>query len=147
MLKGDPAPNWRIETLTQFLVQTTRTDRRTARGDRLTGGAQRSLDLLACPVDRWHSSRAGRRNGPRALGAHSAVVDAAPPPPRLTRGTAPECRKNAQPPRESAVQLGPGGEIAEAFVWIREGLERNVPYDEFVRSILTATGTPEASPP
>ncbi|HEY2158058.1 MAG TPA: DUF1549 domain-containing protein, partial [Isosphaeraceae bacterium] len=31
--------------------------------------------------------------------------------------------------------------------WIRESLERNVPYDQFVRSILTATGTPESSPP
>ncbi len=31
--------------------------------------------------------------------------------------------------------------------WIRESLERNVPYDEFVRGILTATGSPETSPP
>jgi hypothetical protein len=31
--------------------------------------------------------------------------------------------------------------------WIRESLERNVPYDEFVRGILTASGTPETSPP
>ncbi len=31
--------------------------------------------------------------------------------------------------------------------WIRESLEGNVPYDQFVRSILTATGTPETSPP
>jgi len=31
--------------------------------------------------------------------------------------------------------------------WIRESLARNVPYDQFVRGILTATGTPETSPP
>ena len=31
--------------------------------------------------------------------------------------------------------------------WIRESLGRNVPYDEFVRGILTASGTPESSPP
>jgi hypothetical protein len=31
--------------------------------------------------------------------------------------------------------------------WIRESLAQNVPYDQFVRSILTASGTPETSPP
>jgi hypothetical protein len=31
--------------------------------------------------------------------------------------------------------------------WIRESLSRNVPYDQFVRSILAASGTPESSPP
>jgi hypothetical protein len=31
--------------------------------------------------------------------------------------------------------------------WIRESLANNVPYDQFVRSILTASGTPETSPP
>jgi plastocyanin len=40
----------------------------------------------------------------------------------VTRGSTPECRKNAPPPRESPVLTAPGGQIAEAFVWIREGL-------------------------
>ncbi|WZO97359.1 DUF1553 domain-containing protein [Isosphaeraceae bacterium EP7] len=31
--------------------------------------------------------------------------------------------------------------------WIRESLDTNVPYDKFVRSILSATGTPETAPP
>ncbi len=31
--------------------------------------------------------------------------------------------------------------------WIRESLDRNVPYDQFVRAILAASGTPETSPP
>ncbi|GAC1475944.1 MAG: DUF1549 domain-containing protein [Isosphaeraceae bacterium] len=32
------------------------------------------------------------------------------------------------------------------YDWIRENLARNTPYDRFVRSILAASGTPEASP-
>jgi hypothetical protein len=31
--------------------------------------------------------------------------------------------------------------------WIRESLDRNLPYDQFVRAILAATGAPETSPP
>jgi plastocyanin len=38
------------------------------------------------------------------------------------RGSTPECRKNAPPPRNGSVLLGAGGEVAEAFVWIREGM-------------------------
>jgi hypothetical protein len=30
--------------------------------------------------------------------------------------------------------------------WIRESLAKNVPYDRFVREVITATGTPETSP-
>jgi hypothetical protein len=33
------------------------------------------------------------------------------------------------------------------YDWIREGLERNVPYDQFVRGVLAASGTPEVAPP
>ncbi|WP_406695329.1 DUF1549 domain-containing protein [Singulisphaera sp. Ch08] len=33
------------------------------------------------------------------------------------------------------------------YDWIRENLARNTPYDQFVRSILAASGTPETSPP
>lgn len=31
--------------------------------------------------------------------------------------------------------------------WIRRSLQENVPYDQFVRSVLTATGDPETHPP
>lgn len=31
--------------------------------------------------------------------------------------------------------------------WIRESLETNKPYDQFVREIITATGSPEVNPP
>jgi hypothetical protein len=31
--------------------------------------------------------------------------------------------------------------------WIRESLDKNVPYDQFVKSIVAATGTPETAPP
>lgn len=31
--------------------------------------------------------------------------------------------------------------------WIRESLEKNKPYDQFVREILTASGSPEVNPP
>lgn len=33
------------------------------------------------------------------------------------------------------------------YDWIRENLARNTPYDQFVRSILAASGTPETAPP
>jgi hypothetical protein len=33
------------------------------------------------------------------------------------------------------------------YDWIRENLERNTPYDQFVRGILAASGTPETAPP
>ena len=48
---------------------------------RSAGGRGRPSVLLALEVEHCHSFRAGRRIGPRALGAHSAVVDAAPPRP------------------------------------------------------------------
>lgn len=31
--------------------------------------------------------------------------------------------------------------------WIRENLAKNVPYDQFVRSVIAASGSPETSPP
>jgi hypothetical protein len=33
------------------------------------------------------------------------------------------------------------------YDWIRENLARNTPYDQFVRAILAASGTPETAPP
>jgi Protein of unknown function (DUF1549)/Protein of unknown function (DUF1553)/Bacterial Ig-like domain (group 2) len=33
------------------------------------------------------------------------------------------------------------------YDWIRESLDHNTPYDQFVRSILAAIGTPETTPP
>ncbi len=33
------------------------------------------------------------------------------------------------------------------YDWIRENLAKNTPYDQFVRSILAASGTPETAPP
>lgn len=33
------------------------------------------------------------------------------------------------------------------YDWIRENLTRNMPYDQFVRQILAASGTPETAPP
>ena len=33
------------------------------------------------------------------------------------------------------------------YDWIRENLERNTPYDRFVRGILAASGTPKSAPP
>ncbi|MHC5538167.1 DUF1549 domain-containing protein, partial [Singulisphaera rosea] len=33
------------------------------------------------------------------------------------------------------------------YDWIRENLSKNTPYDQFVRAILAASGTPESSPP
>ncbi|SIO59414.1 Ig-like domain (group 2) [Singulisphaera sp. GP187] len=33
------------------------------------------------------------------------------------------------------------------YDWIRENLAQNTPYDQFVRAILAASGTPETSPP
>jgi hypothetical protein len=33
------------------------------------------------------------------------------------------------------------------YNWIRENVARNTPYDQFVRSILSAIGTPETTPP
>ena len=43
-----------------------------------------------------------------------------------------------------------GNDIAYTFRfhrWIRGALSDNMPYDQFVRSVLTATGDPEAHPP
>ncbi len=33
------------------------------------------------------------------------------------------------------------------YDWIRSSLDRNVPYDEFARDVLAASGTPETAPP
>jgi hypothetical protein len=33
------------------------------------------------------------------------------------------------------------------YAWIRESLAKNVPYDQFVRAILAASGAPETTPP
>ncbi|MFL5422125.1 MAG: carboxypeptidase regulatory-like domain-containing protein [Myxococcales bacterium] len=82
------------------------------------------LLVLACTEKSKPPAQAGvpGRTGTSRIAGVVRLVGTAPPPPRVTRGAPPECRKNAQPPREAAVQVGPGGEIAEAFVWVREGL-------------------------
>jgi plastocyanin len=82
------------------------------------------LLILACTEKPKAPAQAGvpGRTGTGRIAGIVRLAGSAPPPPRVTRGATPECRKNAQPPREAAVQLGAGGEVAEAFVWIREGL-------------------------
>jgi plastocyanin len=75
------------------------------------------------------------RTGTARISGVVRLTGSAPPPSRVARGSAPECRKNAPPPRESSVQLGPGGAIAEAFVWIREGVPEGdypIPQDPVV---------------
>jgi hypothetical protein len=61
------------------------------------------------------------RTGTARLAGVVRYSGARPPPPRAHTVT-PECRKNAPPPRESAVQVGQDGAVAEAFVWIRDGI-------------------------
>jgi plastocyanin len=81
------------------------------------------LLLLACSK-KAEAPRAGTpgRTGSGRISGVVRLSGAPPPPPRVTRGSTPECRKNAPPPRDSSVLLGAGGEVAETFVWIREGL-------------------------
>jgi len=80
--------------------------------------------LFACTKKEEAPRPAGKpgRTGSARISGVVRLSGAPPPPPRVTRGSTPECQKNAQPPRESSVLTGPAGEIAEAFVWIREGL-------------------------
>ncbi len=47
--------------------------------------------------------------------------------------------------RDGNEKFGPGN--YRFHDWIKRSLSENVPYDRFVRSILTASGPPEASPP
>jgi plastocyanin len=83
-----------------------------------------SLFVCACTEKPEAPPQAGSpgRTGTGRIAGVVRLVGSPPPPPRVTRGSTPECRKNAPPPRESSVLTGPGGQIGEAFVWIREGL-------------------------
>jgi hypothetical protein len=45
-----------------------------------------------------------------------------PPVSRPSRSSFPDCSRLPAPPGDSSLRLGDGGEVAEAFVWIKEGL-------------------------